>query len=143
MHSHFNVCVSLLALARRAAHHPAHINTKIGSKPKATPKTQSQTQRKLKKGKEPEPKPGKGYWKFKKWMKKNMGIVPPKGHYIFYVFEGNCKPYTGEIEGFLRPDAMECGYYSWDGTYIGPSYMLCNKLDDIGLLQACEGHRTV
>jgi len=130
-----------------AAHHPAHINKKIGSKPKVAPKTKKQTQeRTLKKGEEPQEKPGKGYWKFKKWMRKNMGIVPPKDHYVFYVYEGNCKPYTGEYDadGRVHVDAMECGYYSWDGTYIGPSYMLCNPLDDSdGLLQACEGHRTV
>ena len=147
-----------------AAAHSAHSNIKIGSKPKGPPmmtknKNADTKRRKVlearKKGdkkndsvdeeeeSEKKVKPGKGYKKFEKWMKKNLNIIPPEDHYIFYVYEGNCKPYVGERDGITPVGALECGYYSWDGSYIGPSYLLCNRLDDIGLIQGCDGHRTV
>jgi len=83
--------------------------------------------RKLKKS--PEDKPGKDYWKAKRYFKKFAKVQPPDNdYYLFYSFIINCKI----IDSFSPVEFVsECDVANWDGTILGKQSARCYMIEEI------------
>jgi len=80
------------------------------------------TQRKLKKS-SPKDKPGKDYWKAKRYFKKFAKVQPPSNdYYLFYTYQQNCR--LLEPINILTP-VSECDLVAWNGTIIGTAHSRC------------------
>ena len=68
-------------------------------------------------------KPGKDYWKAKRYLKKFAKVEPPgNDYYLFYSNAANCK--VLDPPSLLNP-VLECDMVGWDGSIIGTNHMRC------------------
>ena len=89
--------------------------------------TSERTQRKLMKSSKD--KPGKDYWKAKKYFKKFAKLEPPaKDYYLFYTYEQNCR--ILEPVSLTEP-VVECDLAAWNGTIIGTAHAKCSIIGEI------------
>jgi len=90
--------------------------------------TSARTQRKLKKY-SPKDKPGKDYWKAKRYFKKFAKLQPPTNdYYLFYTYEQNCR--LLEPINILIP-VTECDLVAWNGTIIGTVHSRCYVIGEL------------
>jgi len=98
------------------------------AKKERTIRRRAQKNRKLKK---PSLKPGKDYWKAKRYFKKFAKVEPPDNdYYLFYSNAANCKVLDPPS---LSNPVLECDMVGWDGSIIGTNHIRCYVIGEIDL----------